>query len=152
MTTSINGTTGLQVDRVPGTTTNDNAAAGYVGEYLTASRTAGNALSLINVTYTDITSLSLTAGDWDVQGVVAFAVVTGPSTGIWAGVSTTSATIVIEQSSVCQPAGAGFTSSLSSPVVRFSLAATTTIYLVARAAFSGGTVTGYGQISARRVR
>jgi len=48
-----------------GTTTNNSAAAGYVGEYISAS--VGSANFAATGTYGDVTSISLTAGDWDVS-------------------------------------------------------------------------------------
>jgi hypothetical protein len=40
----------------------------------------------------------------------------------------------------------------TTPVVRLSLAATTTVYLVSRATFTVSTLKAYGTIRARRVR
>jgi hypothetical protein len=42
--------------------------------------------------------------------------------------------------------------SMTLPRKRFSLSGTTTVYLVAKATFSAGTVGAYGGITARRVR
>src|SRR5215472_14162674 len=48
-----------------------NAAAGNIGEYVTASLAQGSAVNLPGGTATNLTSISLTAGDWDVFGVVS---------------------------------------------------------------------------------
>ena len=52
-----------------GTTTNDNAASGYVGEFIGDTETSDTTGSTTIDTYSDINSLSitLTAGDWDIQ-------------------------------------------------------------------------------------
>jgi len=50
-----------------GTTTNDNAAAGQVGEYVSSTITGGASVALTPGVATNITSISLTAGDWDVS-------------------------------------------------------------------------------------
>ncbi len=49
-----------------GTDTNDNAASGYVGEYIENVNT-GSSLSSGN--WVDSLTISLTAGDWDVTGI-----------------------------------------------------------------------------------
>jgi hypothetical protein len=142
---------------VQGTNTNDDAAAGYVGEFQTAARAIGSALSLSSTTAADITSVSLTAGDWDVWGTVAFVGVTNPAvTFSTASVSTTSATLdttVGRLNTDLIPFSAG-TSIWTKPVgpSRFSLSGTTTVYLVGRVGFSSNNVDGYGSIFARRVR
>jgi hypothetical protein len=41
---------------------------------------------------------------------------------------------------------------LPTPVYRFTLTSTSTVYLIGRANFTAGTVSGYGHIRARRVR
>ncbi|TWA89571.1 hypothetical protein [Bradyrhizobium stylosanthis] len=48
-----------------GTNTNDNAAAGYVGEYLENNVTV--AVNVVTNTVTAIASITLTPGDWDVH-------------------------------------------------------------------------------------
>jgi hypothetical protein len=53
---------------VKGTATNDSAAAGYVGDMSGTMQPAVNAAATTQ--WGDITTISLTAGDWDVSGVV----------------------------------------------------------------------------------
>lgn len=142
-----------------GTNTNDSAAAGYLGEYVESVVAEGSAVSLTTATSTDITSISLTAGDWDVVATNAFA--HGATTNVTVhlgGISTTSATLptgplglTIERygSGGLVPNG---TVVLYTGQVRLSLSATTTVYLVGRASFTVSTCSGYGGISARRVR
>lgn len=138
---------------IVGTTTNDSANAGSVGEYVTA--TAGPT-ALTTGTNTNITSISLTAGDWDVTGTIFFA------TGV--GDTMTSAAVSVNDTSATHPAiplynnpgNVNLTASLGltviAPVRRFSLASTTTVYLVATGSHSGGTLNATGMIRARRIR
>lgn len=155
----IKQVSGLQV----GTSTNNNAPAGYVGEFVTATVAVGSAVSLTTATTANVTSISLTAGDWDVTGQIDFNLSGTTGTLFQGGTSLTSATLPT------QPGGSGLgTDSLfvmPIPVttltavmtcdcnaVRVSLAATTTVYLTAQATFSVGTVSAFGTIRARRVR
>ena len=101
-----------------------------------------------------MTSISLTAGDWDVDGngYIAFS---ASGTVCEAGISTTNnampaatsylGTNIINATSIggaVMPTGS----------VRVSLASTTTVYLVCMASFSTGTANAQGSIQARRVR
>ena len=139
-----------------GTTTNDSAAAGYIGEYIESviatpgvSPTSGNPI--------DVGSISLTAGDWDVSGLV---VTSGSAvlTQVFAWVSATSATLPSPLSAggfaaVNTPtAVATGTGSLVTGVARFSLSGTTTVYLSTRATYTSTTPLTFGVIRARRVR
>lgn len=139
---------------IVGTTTNDNANAGSVGEYVTNS-TSGT--SLTSGIVANATSASLAAGDWDVQCDAQFIPAGGATLVlITASVNTTSAvqgTIAAGSVSILK---ATFTASdiqtISSPVVRESLAATTTVFCPAQAGFASGTMTVTGFIRARRPR
>lgn len=55
-----------------GTTTNDSAAAGSVGEEITSAVLYASRQSATSGAGQDITSITLTAGDWDVQGSVSY--------------------------------------------------------------------------------
>ena len=166
--TLVNGTTtgtiaygGTQILKgIAGTTTNNNAATGVVGEYL-ASTVNNTTVSLTTNTAANVTSLSLTAGDWDVQGNLHLS--TGATTNMlywYSTISTTSGSLAtgsVAASNVASPTAAGtvfgensFT--LLSPVVRISLSATTTVYLVTQAGFTISTLTAGGTLRARRIR
>jgi hypothetical protein len=143
--------------QVQGTSTNDNAAAGNIGEFVTSAVASGSAVNLTNNTPANITAISLTAGDWDVTGNIVFA--SGVSTVVTllqGGISLTTAALP------ASPAGgyAIWSGSLTGvnqnglPLIpsRLSLASTTTVYLVTVATFSTSTLAAYGSISARRAR
>lgn len=142
-----------QTNGIVGTTTNNSANAGSVGEFASNSTTG---TSLPNNTNTNATSISLTAGDWDVDGVIGI-VPAGATTlaNIQAGISTTSAAMptAIGGRTIFGPAGAaGVGSNVPAPRTRISLASTTTIYLVAFSGVNVSTATVDGFIRARRVR
>ena len=142
---------------IVGTTTNNNASAGYVGEFISAQANVGT-VSLTNNVVSNVTSISLTAGDWDVYGVVSFSAGAGTlATAIVAGISSTSATYDAQVSEgAIQQLTLPFASSgnqlISAGRRRYSLSGTTTIYLLAVAAFSVSTYTAGGFIGARRMR
>jgi hypothetical protein len=133
-----------------GTTTNNNASAGSVGEFITAANTTGTGMTS-GVT-TNITSISLTAGDWDVEGQVTYLPSIGASMLI-GGSATTSSTLpgtnLYTSMSVSLSAAV---QSMPIAYQRYSLSATTTIFLVSQASFSSGSCTGFGSIYGRRVR
>lgn len=146
--------------QVQGTATNDSAAAGNVGELISSTVASASAVALTTATSANVTSISLTAGDWDVSGVVIhkFAATT-TTTLMQIGISTTSATLptattgatdynVLRQAS---SAPGGDTAQLIGPH-RISLSATTTVYLVANDTFATSTDAAYGTLRARRVR
>lgn len=139
-----------------GTTTNDNAAAGDIGEYLSATLTYANRITLSNGVPANITSLSLTAGDWDVVAT-GYIETTGSPTGNafnQVSISQTSATMDQgEGNFMYMPifSAAGDIANVVGPV-RKSFASTTTVYMVVDSAFTGGTFTAWGIIRARRIR
>lgn len=139
-----------QTNGIVGTTTNNNANAGSIGEYV---QSTFSGVSLVSITTANATSISLTAGDWDVEGGLTFTGSTTNMTNIAAGSNSTSATFPtagfywqIQQTAGFQAYGA------SIPRQRFSINSTTTIYMPVQASFSTGTVTVAGVLRARRVR
>jgi hypothetical protein len=146
----------LTAPNVVGTISGGNAATGSVGEYLTATNTA---TALTTATGANCASLSLTAGDWDVQVTNTFTTAaTTNVVSIFAGVSTTSATVgAFGSYAKIQNASAGIvpgntTTTMVSPVFRVSISSTTTAYAFAQASFTVSTMTCDGFIRARRVR
>lgn len=147
-------TPAISQPNIVGVTTNSNAAAGSVGEYLTNS---GTGASLTSNTSANATSVSLTAGDWDVSGVISTVPAGTTTTSLAAiGVSTTPATFGAANTgtAVQLPFSAvgGVPVIMNSPTVRISLASTTTVYLVCSVTFAVSTMTANGFIRARRVR
>lgn len=163
--TGVTATATVTTSNVVGTTTNNSAPAGNLGEIITATVVAGSAVNLTTATAANVTSISLTAGDWDVEGMVDFVIAATTNINhIHGGVSDTSATLLAQTGSAnvgTDPnfnrfyfnfAPGAFTETVSTPIVRVSLASTTTIFLVTSATFTVSTLTAYGSIRARRVR
>lgn len=160
--TTINASgaiTPSQTAGIVGTTTNNSADAGSVGEFIT-STVAPTTTGLTTGTAANVTSISLTAGDWDVFG--NFTVDYGAGTPVLklvkGSISTTSAThgAVSNSAVVAWDSTIGINPATSPvialPVVRLLLNATTTVYLVETASFSGVTFGPGGTLSARRRR
>ena len=142
-----------------GTTAADNATAGDVGELFSGTNATAVAMSTGSVTL--INSISLTAGDWDVWG--AFYTVVGGTTvnsNIQAQLHTTTATIAAPSTAQLASIQGSFgtittgqQTFLNLGVSRWNLsAANTTVYLNAVATYSVSTLTGNGNIFARRRR
>jgi hypothetical protein len=137
---------------IQGTTTNDSATAGYVGELIAANVLAGSAISISNNTPANVTSISLTAGDWDVTGNVTVTGSSGVLTNVTVWGSSTSATLP-DASTSCSLTSTVFTQfGAAIPRFRFRSVSTTTVYLSVQASFATGTATACGTIYARRVR
>lgn len=142
-----------------GTNTNDSAADAFVGFYSESINTA-TTNSTGTTQWTDCTSLSLTAGDWDVTGTF-FVEANGATWSVASvGISTTSGNSAtgLTLGSNRLEADHGNTStvitalSFSIPTYRISLSATTTVYHKFNCTFSAGTPRCRGRLSARRVR
>ena len=140
-----------------GTTTNDSASAGNVGEVISSSVVVGSAVALTTTVANNVTSISLTAGDWTVCGNVLYSMGGTTTTTVGqAAVSSTSATLpTAPAGGWSEFAGATFTGFAPSRDItchRQSLASTTTLYLVAKSTFATSTLAVYGSLYARRVR
>ena len=144
------GSTG-NASNLVGTTTNDDASAGNVGEYISSVIGFASPISLVNATPANITSISLTAGDWDVSGIAAFSASGATVTYVNGSINSVSVTPNVLAFSRREGAITQMVSIAIAPL-RFSLAATTTIYLVSNNSFSSGTLSAFGRIDARRVR
>jgi hypothetical protein len=140
-----------------GSSSNDNAVAGAIGEFVTATAAPGAIALTTNVT-ANVTSISLTAGDWDVSGTVNFTFgATTSVTNLTGGPGTVSATLPTQDArfdneNAAQVPTAAFVAAYPTPVIRVSIAATTTVYLVTAATFTVSTVAAGGTIRARRMR
>lgn len=143
---------------IQGTTTNDSANAGVVGEFISSS--VGSLVAMTSGTSQNATSISLTAGDWDVTGCIGFVPASTTSITALKGTIGTTSALYNDNSqysfsdyySAVVPGGST-TFYKTLPVQRISLASTTTVYLVAQATFGiAALYTGSCFIRARRVR
>lgn len=137
------------------TTTNDNADVGKVGQYVESVIASGSSVAATTATPSNITSISIPAGDWRVCGsgrqnpnaATSFTVTEY-------SVSTTSATL--DTTYTVTDRFAAFVPTASFGGVekcrRLSVAATTTVYLVQQVTFTVNTTGGYGYLNATRTR
>jgi len=142
---------------IKGTSTNDSAGAGYVGEYK-EDTTSTTSMYTTNQ-YGDLASLSLTAGDWDVDGVVEYILNSGSGiTKCLVGFGTVtgnSGTGLVTGSNQCVTPNTPTSvanQTLTVPTTRISIAGTTTYYLKGLMSYTGGTPQFAARMSARRVR
>lgn len=145
-----------------GTTTNDNADTGSVGEIVSSNVAFSARSNIATATDSNVTSISLTAGDWDVSGIVGFFGTGTTSVTMVSGwISSTSATApdvslrtaeAYDAAARILYASGTMGTNLCIRPTRMSLSGTTTIYLSARSVFSASTLACYGIINARRIR
>lgn len=129
-----------------------DATAGQIGEYITATGSIALATNVAG----NVASISLTAGDWDVFASVNFVSAPGATRVAVAGACSLASGVLAGLpggGGLAIYQGASTNESGTYPIMpgRLSLVATTTVYLVALAGFSGG-MTASGFIAARRVR
>lgn len=146
-----------------GTTTNDNAASGVVGELLSSTVPLSSAVSLTTATDANVTSMTLTPGDWDVSVMLYYAGNAATTISrLQSSISFTSAVLDTSFNGAGSyneipvvPGTAYFaTCQLSNTIgpFRVSVASNTPTYLVAKAQFLVNTCTAYGILRARRIR
>lgn len=163
-TTSTNivfsGSPTIATPAISGVTNASNASAGNVGEVISSSVVSGSQVSLTSTTAANVTSISLTAGDWDVTGTVVLNPAgTTTVTAIAGGISTTSATLVttpdangLPTVNIAATLTTGAVQRLSIATYRINVSSTTTVYLVAQSTFATSTMGAFGAIVARRAR
>lgn len=153
------GSPTINTPNITGITGATNATAGSVGEYIINNVEIGSAIALTSGAPANITSIVLTAGDWDISGNVFFN--PGATTSITrygcsletisgAFTSVPPQTAVISCAAVVP--GAGGVMGFPTPIFRQNVTGSTTIYLTAVAVFTVSTLSGFGFIAARRVR
>lgn len=145
---------------IQGTNTNDSAAAGYIGEVISSQVTGNNNVGATATSF-DLTSITLSAGDWEVWGSCRYsrngATFSATELQLWIGLTSANAagtTAGIERTVESDSIPTTFsTMSLNVTPIRHSVTGSTTVYL-------GGFVSAYtvatpvfsGAIFARRVR
>lgn len=134
-----------------GTTTNNNAAAGSVGEFVDSGVVSGTITT--TVTSQNLTSISLTAGDWDVYASAEFVPAAASNTQFIAGINTTSVTLPTTGSTAYwQRSDLSLNVDTGFLFRRVSIGSTTTVYLVGQANFPTTSPSFNCQLSARRNR
>jgi len=111
-------------------------------------------ISLVSTTPTNLTSLTLAAGDWDVWGNIQY--IAGGATTLGeqlAGLSTVSATFGPDNRGYGQFSPADTVGSVVAPsILRVNVTVPTTVYMVGMVSFSPGTCSMTGVLQARLVR
>lgn len=163
--TAVTGSGGIVLATSPtittptetGKTSGSCSASGNVGQCLSSNVPSGSAVSLTTGTAANVTSLSLTAGNWIAAGNVCFAPAgTTTSNFNMAWLSQTSATlptapnagaeviqsaaIVASNGTFCLPTGSTF----------LTLSSSATLYMSAFSNFATSTMTAYGYVFAIR--
>lgn len=156
-TITTSGTCAVSPGQIPGIATNTAATAGNVGEYISSNvNTPGTAL--FTATPANVTSVSLTAGDWECTGNVATTAGGSTVTTTLAGaITTTTANMGTSPNSGASAlsgnAGAtGFGLVLPVGTLRLLLSTTTSVFLNAQANFTTSTLSAFGFLGCRRMR
>src|SRR5262249_51129648 len=116
---------------------------------------SGSAVSLVSNTAKDITSISLTAGDWDISATVVYES-NGPATAFEGGWVTTTNTLPTRGNGRgyfnITTVTTGQNQSFQITTSRLSTAGGATVFLDGQVTFASGSWSVYGSIHARRVR
>lgn len=154
---TVSTATSIGRGQYQGTNTNDSATAGNIGEYVSSSQAAN--VTILTGAATDVTSVSLTAGDWDCEGNIVFnPAATTVQSSFFGWISSTSATFPTPPNGGALFSLGGLTISAGTVEIfptgriRFSLSGTTTIYLSAIVNFTVLTEQVGGFLGCRRVR
>jgi hypothetical protein len=140
-----------------GITDGSDALAGQVGEYMSNQTLSTAAIALTSGADTIIVPLQLNAGDWDLTASIGFTMASNNSTTLRAWLNTSGGSVAppVDQvgGNVVMPV-ANNTPQVIMPVVptRVNLTAAATVRLGATVTSSGGTISGWGKLMARRRR
>lgn len=138
---------------INGITSGTNGAAGALGQCISSTVASGSAVALTANTGTNVTSISLTAGDWLVFGQVNFQATSTTTVAYTLG-SINSVSATPTNANLAAMGGVNGsvlqTSAVGVPIQRVNITSTSTYYLVAQASFGTSTLSAYGSITACR--
>lgn len=148
---------------IVGTTAGVAASAGNVGEVISSKVASGSAVSLVTATAKQLTSISLTAGDWDVEAESNFiassaTIAVGATyelsinsgTGCSTPAQVTDGTEAYVNAPILTATSATFGRAI--PMKQYNVSATTTVCVIATGTFTAGSESVDGYIVARRRR
>jgi len=137
---------------VAGVTNGVGAATGIVGEVITSGNVSS--VSMTNATAKNITSVTLSAGDWNCFGnYVATPAATTTQSLILSSISlTTGAVDFASFANIYESVAVNIITGISPPEKVINISTPTTVYLVATSSFATSTLTGGGILSCRRLR
>ncbi len=134
-----------------GTTSANNATAGWNGEFASSNIASTGTVSLTTATTGTVTSLTLSAGDWDVEGNINYTYTGATVTGGVASFSTTG-TLLTTGQQINVGSNGSINDGITLNRFRDNSTGTTTVYLLTQRTFSAGSIGAYGTMTARRVR
>lgn len=141
---------------IVGTTTNNNAITGNIGETQKVKITASVNPPSTGTAY-NLTSVTLTAGNWEIEGQITYVANSGTPTitDMFAAINTTSATIPAipdyAEMYITSTLAAGNGITINAPKQEVKIASTTTYYMVGNCSYTGA-IGSYGYILATRIR
>lgn len=154
--TSLFSSPTITTPNIVGVTNASSAAAGSVGELIQSQVTTNTAWAPATGVAGNLTSIILTAGDWEVSGNVWWAAAAGSGvwTSVYSGINTTSATLPsgylqIQQN---QATGAAVNIGYVVPSQRINVTTSTNVYLAGIVTYASGTMNYQCQLRARRIR
>ena len=140
---------------IVGTTTNNNADAGIVGEFISSNIAVASSVNIANNTATNLTSISLTAGDWIVGGNVRI-VNTGQNLTrhiVWTSITSATTPNVSNAMEFDGNTATYLTGGGVAPLLKVSITGgAISVYASAFTTFGAGTASMCGNIWARRLR
>jgi hypothetical protein len=149
----------------PGVTDGSNSFAGTIGEYQSSLLTSGSAVTVATTAGTNITSIALTAGDWDLYAEAFYKTTSGTLTNVISVISNATGETTVTGASLAADgfdfslavpntgaSSAGFAMSGGALRTRASSASSATYFLNTAANFTGPNVLAYGGLRARRMR
>ena len=155
---TMTNTTGYVGSSIVTSVSGSNPSAGQIGQVISSIVLIGSGVSTPTATSTNVTSVSLTAGDWECSGNVALLMGSGDTLQfVSAWISTTSAAAPTVPNSgaeqgIWESTPAANTSVTATGVAFFNFSTTTTVYLGAFFSVSAGSAasTSYGAINCNR--
>lgn len=152
----ISGTVNAQSGYI-GNSTGISPTAGNIGEQIRSFIAIGSAVALVSSNPKTVTSITLTPGIWDITSIMSFTTSGGLTIqNLLSGIAIISNTFAGTTSgdnllnSNAFPA-AGSDQSITISAYRVNISTSTTYFMVASAAFTVGSISAYGRISATRV-
>lgn len=131
------------------------AVAGEVGEVISSAMGAASSTSPTISTAINITSITLTAGDWDISALASAQNSIGANAAIVFAINTVSASLPtdngISTSSMVTSGFASLPETVTVPPFQVSISTPTQYYLVAEYTAGGGVPSVWGSIRARRM-
>ena len=146
----------FNIYQLPGTTDGTDAGTGNIGEIFLVNIPGGGPVGLTSGVSTNIASIALGPGDWEVSGIVTLKYTSATqSADGQAGLNVLSATLPgdnVRGFDNTRHTATTSNASITFPLFNFNSASPQTAYLVVQASFSAGSCAAFGNIQARRVR